>query len=759
MDIKRIVVSLLAAAVFVTTLPTYSFAASYSAQDYANASNAAYQAGQRLNAATTNLNSADARLNSAKKTEAEKKAAFTAASNSKTSMENELASSQELAAANNTVSEKREAVTQAEAAARQAADYPSQYSAEALAEAENAASAAKTNADQKKTALDTASAALTTAEATVTTKQTAYDNLLAQVEAEKQQDAALQQLEANVTSTEAAVKTAKTEATNAQTAYDQCGLNFLESKARDTWKYESIYNGCLATESLKEYAEDDQFTERVKDAYKPANIKKSIALMKECNTIRNNLGLSELKVSYDQMIASSFGMIYYRVGKQTGRPHIFVQDHPSAKGKLGENLAGIDDPFSGWYYDEKVDYAVLNKGITTVEGLMEEIETIEEEATQNGKDFKKWYAYEYATQFESDDERLEYAKYKLRDDTYKQVGHYRNIINTDYETTGFAYGRASEQSFSFSSYFPGAVTVAKFEEDFLAYEQTSLSALEAAKENVKTKEAEYATAVEARNSKLSEYDNREDVAQALSDLNTAIAAKDSAQADNDTAQTAYDTAASEKQTADAALKDQQDNAHYWQDAAAANEALETANNELTAAVNAKNDIENGIRAKYPEAANYDAAKAAYDSAVAARINAENAYASASSEYSKALSAKKAADAALSDQKANAYRWQTPPEDTSLGINVKIKKPARAKTAVTVKWKKAKKKVQKKINGYQVQISGSPDFSGAVTYTAGKKKSSKKIKKLARKTTYYVRVRAYQGSRYGLWSTVKAVKTK
>ena len=46
-----------------------------------------------------------------------------------------------------------------------------------------------------------------------------------------------------------------------------------------------------------------------------------------------------------------------------------------------------------------------------------------------------------------------------------------------------------------------------------------------------------------------------------------------------------------------------------------------------------------------------------------------------------------------------------------------------------------------------------------TSLVGKSKTSAKIKGLKKKTTYYVRVRYYDGTGYSAWSKVKKVKTK
>ena len=97
--------------------------------------------------------------------------------------------------------------------------------------------------------------------------------------------------------------------------------------------------------------------------------------------------------------------------------------------------------------------------------------------------------------------------------------------------------------------------------------------------------------------------------------------------------------------------------------------------------------------------------------------------------------------------------------------VSIKKPAGSKAGFTVKWKKLSTKKRKKIKGYEIQYSTRKDFAYAnsVLRTAAKSKASKKIKKLARKKKYYVRVRSYKwigGVKHvSKWSSKKSVKTK
>ena len=96
--------------------------------------------------------------------------------------------------------------------------------------------------------------------------------------------------------------------------------------------------------------------------------------------------------------------------------------------------------------------------------------------------------------------------------------------------------------------------------------------------------------------------------------------------------------------------------------------------------------------------------------------------------------------------------------------VKISKPKAAKRSMTVKWKKVSKKNRKKIAGIQIQYSTDRTFkTGVKTVTAKKTAASKKIKKLASKKKYYVRVRAYKNAggvkHVSKWSKIKTAKVK
>lgn len=95
--------------------------------------------------------------------------------------------------------------------------------------------------------------------------------------------------------------------------------------------------------------------------------------------------------------------------------------------------------------------------------------------------------------------------------------------------------------------------------------------------------------------------------------------------------------------------------------------------------------------------------------------------------------------------------------------VKSFKVSKGKKAFTAKWKKQSKKNQKKFNGYQIRYSQNAGMSGAVYKNAKKSTKSLKVKKLKKKTKYYVQVRSYtstsKGTFYSGWSKVKSVKTR
>jgi hypothetical protein len=96
----------------------------------------------------------------------------------------------------------------------------------------------------------------------------------------------------------------------------------------------------------------------------------------------------------------------------------------------------------------------------------------------------------------------------------------------------------------------------------------------------------------------------------------------------------------------------------------------------------------------------------------------------------------------------------------------IKKPEVTKNKITVKWthfkhtKKKAKAIWKKIKKVQVQCATDSGFKNIVkTVPVGKGRTKAVIKGLSKGTTYYVRVRYFDGTGYSNWSKVKRIRTK
>lgn len=93
------------------------------------------------------------------------------------------------------------------------------------------------------------------------------------------------------------------------------------------------------------------------------------------------------------------------------------------------------------------------------------------------------------------------------------------------------------------------------------------------------------------------------------------------------------------------------------------------------------------------------------------------------------------------------------------VGTGLKSVSRSKKKMTVKWVRPSKKYKKQLTGYQIQYSLNPDFSNSRFASAKYKSKSKKIKGLAKKQRYYVRIRTYKGGYYSEWSAARSVVTK
>ena len=139
-------------------------------------------------------------------------------------------------------------------------------------------------------------------------------------------------------------------------------------------------------------------------------LKTSLQYIQYCNSLRTNAGLSELKISSTllaiaQAQAEASTDIY---NDSNSLEHTHLEN-------VGENLAtaipgtNVDNPFVGWYDNEKIAYE---------KACAENPEIVGMTATELQK-------YDY--------------------DLYQKVGHYLNIINPEYVSTGYSIVQTNKQ--------------------------------------------------------------------------------------------------------------------------------------------------------------------------------------------------------------------------------------------------------------------------------------------------------------------------
>ncbi len=268
--------------------------------------------------------------------------------------------------------------------------------------------------------------------------------------AQNQADAAYTAAQNNVSAADKAL-------TDAQAAYDAARVSkgtvydFFESigdgsasKINDTFAYRNETN--LGQEDDASYLD---------------NFARTFQYMRECNAIRASLGLSELKVTSGEMAIALADCNW----SDTNYAHAGYFE----RGYNGENLAwgysgtaytvgGGDNggsPFHGWYDEEKqlFDEAVATGSYPGIENMT---------------------VYEI------------YTKYPA---LCSKAGHYLNIINPDFTTTGFAYNSVNDtydQTFGYADYGYKTYTVKEYEALFNSWRDQQTASEKAALELAKT---------------------------------------------------------------------------------------------------------------------------------------------------------------------------------------------------------------------------------------------------------------------------------
>ncbi len=370
---------------------------------------------------------------------------------------------------------------------------------------------------------------------------------------------ALDTANAAVTEKKAELESAQAEATR------KTALDFFTDLDENSDAANAIKNATYA-----EYTD----TSSEKDATDLDNMKSAIQWLYTLNEIRTAAGLSELKVSSMMMAYAQSNANY------SDR----VIAH-SQQFNCGENLAWnySNNPsadysktgaFYQWYTAEK---AVFDSAVSTI------TDNTVTYTNKNGaqKSFEVTTAQKQLLETVYSENKISNKNLitlsQELSDFYSTVGHYLNIINSDYVLAGFAVNhKGTNYPYTYSNTFALAetgttYTVAEYETKFNEYynkvqeKKEAVTAiekeLETAQENAKTAQTEYDNAVEEQ---ATYKNNVEELAQAVADaqakknateetLTAATAAYDAAKTTKDETETKYNTAKEELEAKEEAL--------------------------------------------------------------------------------------------------------------------------------------------------------------------------------------------------------------
>ena len=400
-----------------------------------------------------------------------------------------------------------------------------------LEENKNTADKNVTDASDKITALEKE---LTTLEKEITSQNTVISNI---------------QTEYNNKSAE--VKKLETIAQNAAVTIAKGSLGFFESlDPTDTSKAQATLKGNILESGGKLDSELIKYTElgAEKDATSLENMKAAIEYLKECNAIREKDGVAPLKVDYYTMALTQLKANW---SAKTDKGHysgLYCNGENIANGYGGEN----NSPFKGWYTEEKVVYDYICKKYGT--GLSEDEANTYAEQIQNNPTLLKeaidacGFYYYTPNKYMTEDEALMYNQ------NYIQVGHYFNVIENRFVSTGFAinqHGTMETHNF-FAQDFMGDTTyhehthiiktVEEFEKEFNAYYDSLMNA-QANYDRASAELSELASNKKAEETKLSGLNTQK--SNKLVEKGTLEKNKNEAEAKLKEAQDAYDKLSNE----------------------------------------------------------------------------------------------------------------------------------------------------------------------------------------------------------------------
>lgn len=317
-------------------------------------------------------------------------------------------------------------------------------------------------------------------------KITALEKELTALEKEiTSQNTVISNIQTEYDNKSAEVKNLETIAQNAAATIAKGSLGFFESlDPTDTSKAQAVLKGYILESDGKLDSELIKYTEcgAKNDATSLENMKATIEYLKECNVIREKDGVAPLKVDYYTMALTQLKANWSAKTDEGHYSKLYCNGENIANGYGGV----MGSPFEGWYTEEKVVYDYICKKYGA--GLSKNEANTYAKQIQNDSALLKeaidacGFYYYTPNKYMTEDAALMYNK------NYIQVGHYFNVIESRFVSTGFAinqYTKMGAGNFFAQDFMCDTTyhehthiirTVEEFEKEFNAYYDSLMNA-------------------------------------------------------------------------------------------------------------------------------------------------------------------------------------------------------------------------------------------------------------------------------------------
>lgn len=290
-------------------------------------------------------------------------------------------------------------------------------------------------------------------------------------------------------------------------------MGFFESlDPTDKSGAQAVLNGYILESDGKLDSELIKYTKLgdENDATSLENMKAAIEYLKECNAIREKDGVAPLKVDYYTMALTQLKANWSAKTDEGHYSKLYCN---------GENIANgyggfMGSPFKGWYTEEKVVYDYICQKYGT--GLSEYDTNKYAKQIQNDPTLLKEAIDACGFHYYTTSEGLTEKQVLMLNQNHIQVGHYFNVIENRFVSTGFAInqhgtmgtGNFFAQDFmcdtntSYHNHTHIIRTVEEFEKEFNAYYDSLMNA-QANYNRAKAELSEIASEKVAEETKLS----------------------------------------------------------------------------------------------------------------------------------------------------------------------------------------------------------------------------------------------------------------